>query len=302
MGSVLIKSLSSYLTQKYQKEYSTVNFKDIFYMYDPVTNKKEEFQNLGFKNYTENEAEVFENSKINFICTKPDIVYEVLNKTMKYSSKESMVISIAAGISIDYIENLYQYDKKEGENHVEMPKIVRVMTNHLCGINQGGSVYSMNSSCESVDEDIVNCFFKNVGIVKKVDESLMNAFTALTGSGPAFVYQFIESLVDASLRNGIDVTTARQFAIQNVLGAALFMNSSNDKNPNNIQYIVTTPKGTTIAGLNALNKHRFKYAVDQAITAASDRGKEIELEKMKYLRKKQRLLRNLRSIDGKFKL
>ena len=114
----------------------------------------------------------------------------------------------------------------------------------------------------------------------------MNAFTALTGSGPAFVYQFIESLVDSALKNGIDVPTARQYAIQNVMGAAMFMNESIDKNPNNIQYIVTTPKGTTIAGLNQLNKHRFKFAVDQAITAASNRGMEIEKEKMKLLKQK----------------
>jgi pyrroline-5-carboxylate reductase len=189
----------------------------------------------------------------------------------------SLLISVAAGINIDYMEHLYDSTKH--------PKICRIMTNHLCGIQQGGSVYSMNSKCEQTDEDLVNCLLQNVGIVKKIDEKLMNAFTALTGSGPAFVYQFIESLVDAALKNGIDITTAREYAIQNVMGAAMFMKASKDKNPNNIQYIVTTPKGTTIAGLNQLNKHRFKYAVNEAISAACNRGIEIEKEKMKLLKK-----------------
>lgn len=282
MGNVLIKSFSKYLNDNYKNEFK-VNFNDYFYMYDPVTNKKDEFQKSGYKNYMNSENEVVDNSKLIFSCVKPDTVYEVLTKTKKEIKKDSLIVSIAAGINIEYIEHLYKYEAQTDKD-VVIPKVVRVMTNHLCGIGQGGSVYSMNQNCDKTDEEILNCFLSNVGIVKKIDESLMNAYTALTGSGPAFVYQFIESLVDSALKNGIDVPTARQFAIQNVMGAAMFMNASNDKNPNNIQYIVTTPKGTTIAGLNQLNKHRFKYAVDQAITAASTRGMEIEKEKMKFLK------------------
>jgi pyrroline-5-carboxylate reductase len=283
MGNVLIKSFSSYLNQNYQTEFK-VNFNDYFYLYDPITNKKDEFLKYGFKNYMNSELEVFGSSKIIFNCVKPDTVSEVMTKSKEKTDKESLIVSIAAGINIEYMEHLYIADN--GVNTTEIPKIVRVMTNHLCGIGEGGSVYSMNKFCDKTDEEIINCFLSNVGIVKKIDEGLMNAFTALTGSGPAFVYQFIESLVDSALKNGIDVPTARQYAIQIVMGAAMFMNESKDKNPNNIQYIVTTPKGTTIAGLNQLNKHRFKYAVDSAITAAATRGKEIEKEKMRYLKKR----------------
>lgn len=275
MGTVLMKSFAGYLNQNYKSDFQ-VDFNDLFYMYDPIQDKKSLFLSQGFKNYMCDESEVCGNSKIIFNCVKPDTVPEVIMKTKNEVKRDSLMVSIAAGINIDYMESLYTPD--------EVPKISRIMTNHLCGIHQGGSVYSMNSKCESVDEEILNCFLENVGIVKKIDEKLMNAFTALTGSGPAFVYQFIESLVDAALRNGIDVPTAREYAIQNVMGAAMFMKASKDKNPNNIQYIVTTPKGTTIAGLNQLNKHRFKYAVNEAITAACTRGIEIEKEKMKSLK------------------
>jgi pyrroline-5-carboxylate reductase len=207
MGTVLMKSFAKYLNQNYQSEFK-VNFNDMFYMYDPIENKKEEFHSLGFKNYMNDESEVCGNSKIIFNCVKPDTVPEVILKTKGEVKQDSLMVSIAAGINIDYMESLYCE---------EVPKICRIMTNHLCGINQGGSVYSMNAKCQEMDEEILNCFLENVGIVKKIDEKLMNAFTALTGSGPAFVYQFIESLVDAALKNGIDVLTAREFAIQNVM-------------------------------------------------------------------------------------
>jgi pyrroline-5-carboxylate reductase len=275
MGSVLLKSFSDHLNENYAKEYK-INFNDIFYIYDPIVNKKDEFVKQGFKNYMQDESEVCANSKIIFSCVKPDTVSEVILKTHKEVNSETLMVSVAAGINIDYMEHLYE--------KVEKPRICRIMTNHLCGIGQGGSVYSMNSLCQALDEEILNCLLQNVGIVKKIDEKLMNAYTALTGSGPAFVYQFIESLVDAALKNGIDIASAREYAIQNVMGAAMFMKASKDKNPNNIQYIVTTPKGTTIAGLNQLNKHRFKYAVNEAITSACERGIEIEKEKMKSLK------------------
>ena len=159
------------------------------------------------------------------------------------------------------------------------------MTNHLCMIFESASVYSVNSCCEHKDEIIVSTLLKNVGIIKKVEEKLMNVFTALSGSGPAFVYQFTESLIDAALKNGVDVNTAREYAIQVLYGASKFMKEGKEKNPNNIKYIVTTPNGTTIAGLAQLDKHKFKHAVSEAITYATKRGQEIEIEKMKIFSK-----------------
>lgn len=276
MGSCLIKTFSNNLKLHQQKNYKK-DFNDYFYIYDPLPQKKQEFESYGFKNFMKDELDVVKNSDIIFCCVKPDIVYDVLTKTKQEVKKDSLLVSIAAGISIDFMQQIYEKNN--------LPKIIRIMTNHLCTVNQAGSVYCSNENCEKIDELLIENFLTNVGIAKKVDEKLLNPFTALTGSGPAFVYHFIESLVDAGVKSGIDVNTAREYAIHTVLGAAMFMKDSKEKNPNSLQYIVTTPNGTTIAGLNQLNKYKFKYAVSEAISKASARGKEIEKEKTKQMRR-----------------
>ena len=305
MGGVLLTSFSNLLNSKYSKQYE-INFKDYFYLYDPFPGKKESFLKSGYKNYLDSEGEVLENSKIIFTCVKPDKIYDVLASSKINVQKETLIVSIAAGISIDYIEQIYlhnylseKYPSFQNQKNINsnisnnpqeqsiqnIPKIVRIMSNHLCSINEAGSVYSINKKCDLEDEELINFLLKNVGLVKKIDENLMNAYTALAGSGPAFVYHFIESLVDASIKLGIDVHTAREFAVQTVFGASKYVLNTSDKNPNNIQYIVTTPNGTTIAGLNQLNKNCFKYAVSEALTAAAVRGEEIEKSKLASLEK-----------------
>jgi pyrroline-5-carboxylate reductase len=88
------------------------------------------------------------------------------------------------------------------------------------------------------------------------------------------------------LKNGIDVNTGRDFVVQLLYGASKFLKNSNEKNVNHIKYAVTTPNGTTIAGLSQLDKYRFKHALNEAITSATERGKEIEKEKMNLFRSK----------------
>lgn len=353
MGGVLLNSFSNLLNTKYAGYYN-IDFNDYFYLHDPFPGKKETLRKQGYKNFMDHESEVFENSKIVLTCVKPDQISNVLLKTKPKVQKDCLIVSIAAGISIEFIEKLYEnnyifeesgYTKHHNIGHssssklnlvnnnnlndnininentssasgkihntsfaslhntpnqnlnlnlnldsyphaaAEIPKIIRIMSNHLCSIGEAGSVYATNKKCDLEDEELITFLLKNLGLVRKIDEKLMNAFTALTGSGPAFVYHFIESLVDASLKCGIDVQTAREFAAQTVFAAAKYVNNTPDKNPNNIQYIVTTPNGTTIAGLNQLNKHAFKYAVSEAISAASVRGEEIEQSKLAALEK-----------------
>ena len=359
MGGVLLNSFSNLLNTKYSGYYN-IDFNDYFFLHDPFPGKKETFRKQGFKNFMDHEAEVFENSKIVLTCVKPDQICNMLLKTKPKVQKDSLIVSIAAGISIEFLEKLYatnfiveengnsqaanknmnylnnqnsinqnttKIDNNNSPNNnnysnlqqtsfagihnisnintnynpaniqkinqtdsyanstSEIPKIIRLMSNHLCSIGEAGSVYATNKNCDLEDEELITFLLKNLGLVRKIDEKLMNAFTALTGSGPAFVYHFIEALVDASLKCGIDVQTSREFAAQTVFAAAKYVNNSPDKNPNNIQYIVTTPNGTTIAGLNQLNKHAFKYAVSEAISAANVRGEEIEQSKLASLEK-----------------
>jgi len=271
MGSALLLSFANYL-----KNFN-LNLNEIFYLYDTVTEKQEEFKRLGFTNFTYTEEQAFSKAKIIFICVKPDTVEGLIKRNSHLIKEDSLLISIAAGISLDYFEGLLLAEKK---SKMSLPKIIRIMANHLCLITESASVYSTNTKCTLEDERIVATLLKNVGLIKKIEEKQMNAFTAMTGSGPAFVYYFAEALIDAGLKNGIDVNTGRDFVVQLLYGASKFLKNSNEKNINHIKYAVTTPNGTTIAGLSQLDKHRFKHALNEAITAATERGKQIEKEKM----------------------
>ena len=271
MGGALMIAFTKFLQkQKLNEE----NIKNIFYLFDPQRCKQEEYMSYGFKNIANSEKDVFQNSKLIFICVKPDSVKELLEENLSYIGEDHVLISICAGISIDFIENSFQ-----GRNKI--PKIIRIMANHLCIINESSSTYCTNSRCTVREENIINILLQNVGLIKKVPESKMNVYTALAGSGPAFIYYFADCIIDAALKNGIDINTAREYSINVLYGAAKYLKNSPDKNPNNLKYIITTPNGTTIHGLSQLDKHGFKYALNEALTASAERSAEIEREKLK---------------------
>jgi len=296
MGGALITAFSDYLSKQSKSlSLSSQEIKDRLYLFDTNTDKKTEYKSYGFKNFCESDSDLFKNADIIFLCVKPDLIEALLakNKNLIISdasanenskSSKKLLVSIAAGISIDFMQKAFETaaGKMIATN---FPKIIRIMSNHLCSINESSSVYCANKECESEDEEIVKVLLKNVGLIKKVNESQINAFTALAGSGPAFVYLFIESLIDGCVLNGIDFNTARDYSVQTVYAAAKYLKDMNERNPSNLKYVVTTPNGTTIAGLEALEKNRFKYAVMQAISKATNRGKEIEEKKMQLFAK-----------------
>lgn len=287
MGGALIIAFYNYLEKhSHSLNLSPQQIKDRIYLFDTSPEKKAEYIAYGFKNFCESESEVFQNTNIIFLCVKPDLIKPLLERNLSLiaddqnSKTKKLLVSIAAGISIDFIQNFFDIPEKKN-----LPKIIRIMSNHLCSINESSSVYCANNLCESEDEEIIKVLLKNVGLIKKVNESQINAFTALAGSGPAFVYLFVESLIDGCILNGIDFNTARDYSVQTVYAAAKFLKDKNERNPSNLKYVVTTPNGTTIAGLEALEKNKFKYAVMQAISKATRRGKEIEEQKMKLFAK-----------------
>jgi pyrroline-5-carboxylate reductase len=284
MGGSLITSFVNYLESKRELLNLALDknsIKNIFYLCDTNPILINEYRSIGFKNTSNIESEVYNNSKIIFICVKPDIVEPLLKRNINLINENTLLVSIAAGISLEYMENIFINEKEKNPK----PKIIRIMSNHLCSINESSSVYCVNDKCSNEDGEIINLLLSKVGIIKKVEEKTLNVFTALAGSGPAFVYLFIDSLIEAGILNGIDYNTARDFAVQTTYASAKYLKDKDIKYPSNMKYVVTTPNGTTIAGLEKLEKNKFKYAIMEAISAASIRGKQIELEKMKLINK-----------------
>ncbi len=281
MGGALITAFTNYLESKMDLlnlNLDRNSIKNIFYLCDTNPILLNKYKTLGFKNTSNMESVVFNNSKIIFICVKPDIVEPLLKTNKNLINEKTLLVSIAAGISLEYMENVFINNEKR-------PKIIRIMSNHLCSINESSSIYCINNKCTNEDGEIINLLLSKVGIIKKVDEKTLNVFTALAGSGPAFVYLFIDSLIEAGILNGIDYNTARDFAIQTTYASAKYLKDKDIKYPSNMKYVVTTPNGTTIAGLEKLEKNKFKYTIMEAISAASNRAKEIEIEKMKLINK-----------------
>jgi len=158
------------------------------------------------------------------------------------------------------------------------------MPNALCSIRESSSVYCINSRIKEIDETLVQNLFKNVGLMAKINENIINVFAGFSGAGPAYVYVFAEALIDGALKNGVPFLMARDFAIQTLYGASKLLKLQKD--PYNMKYKITTPGGNTITGINALEQHGFRYAVMEAISQAKIKADQMDEAKLKYLKPK----------------
>ena len=133
---------------------------------------------------------------------------------------------------------------------------------------------SAGESASESDAKLVEEFLELVGTVVTVNENLMDSVTGLSGSGPAYVFTFIEALIDGAVLTGMPRDTARQLAIQTVIGAALMLDQTGE-HPVALRDRVTSPGGTTIAGLKAMEENAFRDSVMSAVEAATERSMEL---------------------------
>ena len=173
------------------------------------------------------------------------------------------MVSIVAGVSIDVIAEA-----------TGVPQIARVMPNTPCLIMEGASAVSFSNPVSPEQQKQVLDLLGAVGTVVSVPENLMNSVTGLSGSGPAYVFTFIESLIDAGVLTGLPRDIARKLAIQTVIGAAQLVEQSGE-HPAVLRDRVTSPGGTTIAALKQLEVNDFRGTVIQAVEAATGRAKEL---------------------------
>lgn len=173
-------------------------------------------------------------------------------------------ISIAAGITIDTLQQLLP----------EKSPICRVMPNTPALIGQGIAAYALNKFCKKTDAASIEQILNPSGQTVEVSEKQMNAVTGLSGSGPAYVYLFIEALIEGGVSTGLSYAVARQLAVQTVIGSAGMVAVSNES-PAVLKSRVMSPGGTTVSGLLVLEENKFKYAVMKAVAAATQRAEEL---------------------------
>ena len=215
---------------------------------------------------TAENAEVADRAEVIFIGVKPAMVLPVLRELSdKLQSK--VVISLAGGVRISSMEKSAN------------ARFMRALTNTPSAVCRAATGIAKGSRTTSEDVDLATKIFGAIGVVVEVDEKQIDAVTALSGSGPAFVYTVIEALAKGGIKMGLSDEVALKLAAQTVLGAATLMQESK-MSPEELVKMVVTPGGTTAAGLAAMEKLGTSESLIAAIEAATKRGQEMARENL----------------------
>ncbi len=218
---------------------------------------------------TSDNAALVAGSKIIVLAVKPQVLDAVLESLRAAVTPKKLFVSIAAGISTSRLEaGLGQY-----------MRVLRVMPNTPALLGQGMSVLVKGRYATPADEKLGVKLLRAVGEVMAVkDERLLDAVTGLSGSGPAYVYSFAEALIAGGIASGLPGAVATALTFQTLVGAAAMLKETG-QSPAALRSMVTSPGGTTFAGLAELERRGFKDAVIAAVSAATRRS--IELGKPK---------------------
>ena len=201
------------------------------------------------------------------IAVKPQVMALVLND-LKPALKDSLLISIAAGIPLSSISKLLGKDTTP---------IVRVMPNMPALIQKGATALCRNSNVSDPEFKHACSLFDTIGTTVAVEEHLMDAVTGLSGSGPAYVFSFLEAMIDGGVKNGLSREIATQLSVQTVLGAADLIKETGE-HPAVLRDRVTSPGGTTASGLHVLESSGFNGILISAVEAAYRRSVELGKE------------------------
>ncbi len=203
------------------------------------------------------------------LAVKPQVMSDIVTEIKPVISPTSLVLSIAAGKPVTFFENLLGNTQP----------VIRAMPNTPALVGEGMTVLCSNAAVTHSHRQIATEMMSSVGLVEWIaDESLMNAVTAVSGSGPAYVFYLIESLTDAGIAAGLPHLLARQLARQTVIGAAALARTESSTPASTLRQNVTSPGGTTEAALNVLMDpaNGLSPLMTHAIRAAKTRGEQLQ--------------------------
>lgn len=237
---------------------------DIF-LIEPNSIRREHMESKYDISCHESSEEFWGNCNIVILAVKPQVMITVLEAAKPFVTAKHIIITIAAGLPIRF------YESTLGGNGF---KIIRVMPNTPALVLEGTSAISCNENVTDQELQVAESIFNAVGISVLLDEVYLDAATGLSGSGPAYVFSFIEALIDAGIKVGLTRYTAETMAVQTVLGAAKLMQQEK-KHPAVLRSMVTSPGGTSIAAHHFLEKKGFGGIVMDAVEIAVNRSIEL---------------------------
>ena len=197
------------------------------------------------------------------LATKPKDVEKVMDDIAPYLGENTTVLSVIAGISIA------TFEKGLGKR-----PIARSMPNTSATIGKSASGIAFNDAVSERMQQSILSLLNSIGIVKVVEEDDLHAVTALSGSGPAYIYYLVEAMEEAAVAQGLDAADARELIVQTIYGAASMLKKTGEE-PSILRENVTSPGGTTAAGLQSLEDHNFKTIISDCLIRAEKRSRQL---------------------------
>lgn len=214
-------------------------------------------------NYLSSIKELVEKSDVVLLCVKPNMFDKVLLEIKQTNYKDKVFVSIAAGITKEFIKQIL------GD-----VMLVRVMPNLPLCVGEGMSVVYPDDNINEENLELVKLIFEANGKISIMGEDYINKALAVNGSGPAYVFMFVEAMADSLVKNGITRDEAYKIAAQTVLGSAKMILETN-LHPAHLKDMVCSPSGTTIEAVIELEKRGFRYAVMDAVEKCTQKANDM---------------------------
>lgn len=232
-------------------------------IYDPQPERQEVAQRLGVA-IAETPEELARRSDFLLLAVKPQTMETALEEAKPGLRPDCLFITIAAGLSTAWFQQRLGADIR----------IARVMPNTPALVQAGASGIALSPNCTAADRQVVRQIFESIGVAEFVPESAIDAVTALSGSGPAYFFYFVECLVKAAAAEGLDEALARRLATQTLFGAGALLKTSGET-PAELRAKVTSKGGTTEAAIKHFQANGLDTLVQGAVHAAAERSREL---------------------------
>ncbi len=237
-----------------------------------VTNKENEERLEGLRTAygiqcTNNKEAVIRDADVVFIATKPYDMEDALKDASTYITENQLVVSVVAGVSTAFIAKIIAKDVA----------IIRSMPNTSATIGYSATAIAKGELATEAHMQLAEELFEAIGSVSVVEEAQMHAVTGISGSGPAYVYYLVEAMEKAAAKEGLDAQTAKQLITQTIIGAGNML-KQREESAGVLRENVTSPNGTTAAGLQTLKDFHFQEAVEACVASAAKRSAELGKE------------------------
>ena len=208
--------------------------------------------------------ELMEDTDMVIFAVKPKDAAAALKKIKPYLKEHTLFVSVMAGISLSYMENRL---------NVQQP-IARAMPNTSASVGKSATAIAFNDSVSKHQKQLATTVFSSIGVTTVIEENKLDAITALSGSGPAYIYYVVEAMERSAAEIGLDADTAKKMILQTLVGAAEMLLTSG-KEAAELRRDVTSPGGTTEAGIEVLQKENVQTAFMKCVKAAMEQSKKL---------------------------